>query len=97
MAGGQRSESCIRLLGRAECELCELMEIALISHEQFRGLRLEHLNVDLDQDLLRRFGLRVPVLLDCWNDVICEGQFDALAFEEWRQEMAKNLPPRGSG
>lgn len=97
MAVGQPAENCIRLLGRAECELCELMEIALISHEQFRDLRLEHLDVDSDKDLLRRFGLRVPVLLDCWNDVICEGQFDAPAFEEWRQEMAKNLSSRGSG
>ncbi|TDU25862.1 glutaredoxin-like protein DUF836 [Panacagrimonas perspica] len=77
------------LLGRPECGLCEEMEIALRSHHAFEGVELQHADVDSQADWQRRYGLRVPVLLDRWGDVVCEGHFDTDAFSAWRLEMAR--------
>jgi hypothetical protein len=77
------------LLGRPECGLCEEMEIGLRSHPGFAGIGLMHADVDSQADWQRRYGLRVPVLLDRWNEVVCEGHFDADAFSTWRHEIAR--------
>lgn len=77
------------LLGRPECELCEEMEIGLRSHPGFSGIELQLADVDSQADWQRRYGLRVPVLLDRWNEVICEGHFDANAFSAWCLEIVR--------
>jgi len=77
------------LLARPECGLCEEMEIELRSHPAFAGVELRHAEVDSQPDWQRRYGLRVPVLLDRWNEVVCEGRFDADAFSAWRLEIAR--------
>lgn len=79
----------LRLLGRAECGLCEEMEQALREHPAFAGLQLQQTDVDESPELQRRYGLRVPVLLDAWSEVVCEGHFDAAAFEQWRRESRR--------
>lgn len=79
------------LLGRPGCELCEEMEAALHEHPGFAGLDLRHADVDSRTDWQRRYGLRIPVLLDRWNEVVCETRFDADAFAAWCRAMAR--PP----
>lgn len=79
----------LRLLGRADCGLCEELEQALREHAAFEGLQLQHADVDESPDLQRRYGLRVPVLLDAWNEVVCEGYFDAEAFDSWCREQLR--------
>lgn len=83
------TEHAIRLLGREGCALCEEMELDLRAHPQFARCALESFDVDLDPVLQRRYGLRIPVLLDAWNEVICEAHFDAEAFEQWCAERAR--------
>lgn len=78
--------STLLLLGRAECGLCEELEQALRAHPAFAGLSLHHADVNETPESLRRYGLRVPVLLDAWNEVVCEGHFDSSAFARWREE-----------
>jgi len=77
------------LLGRSECGLCEEMEIELRSHPGFADIELQHGDVDAQPDWQRRYGLRVPVLLDRWNEVVCETRFDADAFSAWCREIAR--------
>ncbi len=77
------------LLGRPECDLCEEFEAELCAHADFAGLRLEHGDVDSNPDWQRRYGLRIPVLLDAWNEVVCEGRFEANAFESWRSDLLR--------
>lgn len=82
----------LRLLGRAECELCHEMRDALLADPRAAGLQLVEVEVDDDPRLVRRYGLRVPVLLDPWGDVICEGRFDATAFADWLAEEQARHP-----
>lgn len=79
------------LLGRAACALCEEFEQALRAHPAFAGLQMQHADVDESPEHLRRYGLRVPVLLDAWNELVCEGHFDAAAFAQWREEMKRSV------
>lgn len=77
------------LLARPDCGLCEEMAMDLGAHPDAIGIDLQHADVDSRPDWQRRYGLRVPVLLDRWNDVVCEGRFDAQAFADWRRESAR--------
>lgn len=79
----------LRLLGRAECGLCEEMAFELGSHPDAARIELHHEDVDSRPEWQRRYGLRVPVLLDRWDEAICEGRFDAEAFTEWCREVAR--------
>ena len=54
----------LTLVGREECGLCDVM---LADLERLRATRplppLQLIDVDSDPDLVRRYGLHVPVLL----------------------------------
>lgn len=60
-----------RLLSRAGCELCE--DFALALHA--RALAFEIVDVDADPELRRRYGHRIPVLLDAQGFLLMEGAF----------------------
>lgn len=77
------------LLGRPDCRLCEEFELELVAHPCFEGLQVDHGDVDSNAGWQRRYGLRIPVLLDAWNEVVCEGRFDAEAFETWHREARR--------
>lgn len=77
------------LLGRADCGLCEELEAELRAHPGFAQIELHLDEVDSQPEWQRRYGLRVPVLLDAWNEVVCEGRFDATAFEQWCEERRR--------
>jgi hypothetical protein len=74
------------LLGRVDCPLCE--ELYAEVHMALAGRPAEVATADVDSrpEWQRRYGLRIPVLLDAWNEVVCEGRFDAQAFEESMRE-----------
>jgi hypothetical protein len=62
------------LLTREGCGLCEEFEQAV---RQWRpAVDLDLADVDSREDWRRRYGLRVPVLLDRWGEVVAEGHFD---------------------
>lgn len=79
----------LRLLGREDCGLCEELQHELRAHAGTQALELVWQNVDADAELRRRYGLRVPVLIDQWNEVICEGRFDATAFDQYLTEWQR--------
>lgn len=91
----------LRLLGREDCGLCEELMHELQAHAGTLPLDLVWQDVDRDAELRRRYGLRVPVLIDEWNEVICEGRFEATAFDQYLFELrraqnisSKSPPPR---
>ena len=52
------------LIGRADCGLCEELAAGLAAVARRLTLpALQHVDVDGDADLRRRYGLHVPVLL----------------------------------
>ena len=79
----------VLLLGRPECGLCEEFEAELGGHPDAAHVRVEHADVDSNAQWQRRYGLRIPVLLDPWNEVICEGRFDAEAFAIWHRDARR--------
>ena len=60
---------------RSGCHLCELflLEMSLDLGEGLERLRV--LDVDSDETLASRYGLRVPVL-EARGEVLCEGVYD---------------------
>ena len=77
------------LLGRPDCGLCEEMEAGVRAHPDFARVELQHADVDARPEWQRRYGLRVPVLLDRWNEVVCEARFDADAFSDWCHDVMR--------
>ena len=76
----------LRLLGRQDCGLCEELLAELRGEPGGVEMAVQWIDVDDDPELLRRYGLRVPVLLDAWDEVVCEGRFDAEAFAAFRHD-----------
>jgi glutathione S-transferase len=60
-----------RLLWRPGCELCEDFALALRTH----GQAFELVDVDTDPEWRRRYGHRIPVLLDAQGFLLMEGVF----------------------
>lgn len=79
----------LQLLSRTGCGLCEEMAQALHPVLAAAGVQLGVIDVDHDAERLRRYGLRVPVLLDAWDEVVCEGHFDADALQDWLRERRR--------
>ena len=70
------------LLGRSDCPLCEELYAELMQALAGHPAEVTTADVDTRPEWQRRYGLRIPVLLDAWNEVICEGRFDAQALED---------------
>ena len=79
----------LRLLGRQDCGLCEQMTVDLLPALEAGHLQLEPQDVDCEAQLQRRYGLRIPVLIDDWDEVVCEGRLDAGALHQWLHEQAR--------
>jgi thioredoxin-like negative regulator of GroEL len=63
------------LLGRPDCDLCEEFRAQL--EQAFPGrFELREACVDDDPDWQRRYGLKVPVLLDGSGALLCATRFD---------------------
>ncbi len=69
------------LLGRPGCGLCEEMELELMAHFGPDAFELEHADVDGRDDWRRRYGLKIPVLLDAQGDCLCSIKLDVEALE----------------
>jgi hypothetical protein len=66
----------LTILARAECELCEHLGLALQQHLQGRAELRWH-DVDEREDWQRRYGLKIPVVLDANGLLLMSGEFDA--------------------
>lgn len=77
----------LRLLTRPDCGLCEQFEAALLDLSRQRPLPpVLMVDVDSDPELVRRYGLDIPVLL--WGEAkVCQHRLD-------RGELERLLRPR---
>ncbi len=74
------------LLGRPDCHLCEEMAQALVEHFPQEPWQLDEVNVDEYDELRRRYGLKIPVLMDPGGDSVCVTRFDPRAMADWLAE-----------
>ena len=71
----------LTLYSRAGCHLCELLLEDLLPRIRGRA-DVTVVDIDTDTDLVRAYGLRVPVLAAA-GQVICEGRLDPSAVYAW--------------
>jgi hypothetical protein len=64
------------VISREGCDLCDEMLVELERFCAGRAADVRVLDVDADEQLRRRFGLKVPVLL-LDGEPVCHGRFDA--------------------
>ncbi len=68
--------STLTVLTRPECELCEQLGLALQQHLAGRA-HLDWRDVDEREHWQRRYGLKIPVVLDDNGLLLMSGSFDA--------------------
>lgn len=73
------------LLGRPGCGLCEEMLEALLTHLGEGRVDVQLRSVDEDPIWQRRWGLKIPVLLDVDGSALCVSHYDADAMEAYLQ------------
>lgn len=66
----------VTFLTRVGCHLCEDARVVLDAVSAEMGLRVDEVDIDSDDDLVKNWGLRVPVVLATHDRVIAEGIID---------------------
>lgn len=68
---------------RAGCHLCTAMLTELRAECADREVKIEVVDVDSSPALVRRYGLRVPVLVGSDGDDLCYGRLDPDALDDY--------------
>ncbi len=63
-------------LTRPGCHLCDDARPLVTRAAARAGVELSEIDVDTDDELTARYGLRIPVVLDPTGDVLAEGPTD---------------------
>ena len=73
-----RAPLTLLLYGRETCHLCHDMwaEIQVWAQKNHQLLHLVWQDIEDDAELESRYGLRIPVLTDDHEQLICEGRLD---------------------
>jgi hypothetical protein len=77
------------LYTRAGCHLCEALAAALAALAP--GHAVEHIDVDRDPELKRRYGLDVPVLFG-GGEELCRHRLDGEAVTSWLHRQPGGIP-----
>jgi thioredoxin-like negative regulator of GroEL len=82
----------LTLYGRERCHLCEEMFEDLQPLLAETAVTLEEIDVDLDPDQRKRYGLRVPVLVAADGQVLAEGRLEPGSLRQWLDGLASDPP-----
>ncbi len=63
----------LTLLERAGCHLCDDVAHILMSLSEHLDLQVTGVDIDEDDELVKEYGLRIPVILDADGAVVAEG------------------------
>lgn len=69
----------LKFITRQKCPLCDQAEPVVRQAARWAGASIELVDVDSDDDLIRLYSLRIPVVLGPQGDVVAEGRIDAAA------------------
>jgi hypothetical protein len=72
--------SRLTVYSREDCPLCEELLAELLPWAADRGFAVQIIDVDSDPQLVRRYGLKVP-LVDWSGETVCFGHLDLLALK----------------
>ena len=72
------------LYGTSACHLCELAEDMLLDVQALRpGLQFEKIDIANDDQLIERYGVRIPVLKRLSDGAELGWPFDDFTLREW--------------
>jgi hypothetical protein len=71
------------LYTRTDCSLCDIFKGEL----DRKGLSYRSIDIDIDPELVHRYGARIPVLVSGHTEV-CEGRFDGNRLDAYIQSEA---------
>jgi len=66
----------VKFLTRKNCHLCDDAREVLAEITDDIGLQVDEVDIDTDSELIKLWGLRVPVVLASHDRVIAEGIID---------------------
>jgi hypothetical protein len=76
--------AALLLLSRPGCHLCEQLAMDLLTAFPALATQVSEADVDSREDWQRRYGLKIPVLLDAADgEPVCSTFYDADAVAEW--------------
>lgn len=82
------NEISVEFLTRSGCHLCEEAAPRVGRSARFAGVRVVEVDIESDDDLLRDFGMRIPVVR-YGGEVVAEGRVDPWAL--WRRLVVRRL------
>lgn len=74
----------LTVYSREECPLCEELLAELVPYAHQHGIALQVVDVDSDPLLLRRYGLKVP-MVDYGGETVAIGHLDLAVLEKARR------------
>lgn len=86
------NEISVEFLTRAGCHLCAEAVPAVRRAARWSGMRVVEIDIDSDDDLVRDYGMRIPVVR-FGDEVVAEGRVDAVAL--WRKLVALRFSRNG--
>jgi thioredoxin-like negative regulator of GroEL len=84
----------LRLYSRTGCHLCDemLKELETLQQTKAGTFTVEILDIDLDQDMQRRYSLRIPLLTaGTGGKVLCENRFQRQSVLDYLAETTRQV------
>lgn len=86
------NEISVEFLTRAGCHLCAEAAPLVRRAARWAGLRVVEIDIESDDDLVRDYGMRIPVVR-IGEEVVAEGRVDGWAL--WRRLVALRFSRNG--
>jgi Glutaredoxin-like domain (DUF836) len=84
------------LYSRTGCHLCDLARDVIVSVRAHEPFVFEEVDIEIDEDLLREYGIRIPVVTvdgeERFEIAVDRGEFEALV--RVRSQPMDRPPPR---
>ncbi|WP_415884084.1 glutaredoxin family protein [Neptuniibacter sp. QD72_48] len=78
----------LELMGTVGCHLCEVAEQLIASSVDMQAYAIYQVDIADDDDLVERYGVKIPVLLDLESKEELEWPFDQSKLLEFLQRVS---------
>ncbi|WP_415891888.1 glutaredoxin family protein [Neptuniibacter sp. PT8_73] len=78
----------LELMGTVGCHLCEVAEQLIASTVDMQQYAIYQVDIADDDDLVERYGVKIPVLLDLESKEELEWPFDQSQLQEFLQRVS---------
>lgn len=79
----------LTLLGRHDCHLCDEAAMMLLGLRERFGFEISAVDIDNDDEMVKVYGLRIPVIIDEAGRILAEG---AIELASLQAALAHSVP-----